>query len=363
MANRYYGVIPNTPENKRILDITMALDARRNVTGEPTYLWKVPSPNERPTLKGSGYTNDPAPRVLGGGLLAEMDERETMRRPRGMVSPYTQPPNEYVLAGTRPNYPYYNSVELDTINRKTLKGGLIDKNDLEELRRMGYIPKKDNLVMPKLDPSKINPEVVAYANSKREMERAKYRAKKLKAQEEIDGAGIFTAAGKEAAKEAAKKAAKEAAKAAMAAAKEAAKVAAKAAKEAAKIAAKSAAEAAKLGVAGAKQAAKGAVALASNKEFQEVVGQIAADKDVQKLVIDQITNLVKPKPTAEPVEETPVQEEEEEVEGGRIKRKSPRGKGKTDGRAKRALIVKKVMQEKGLKLIEASKYVKANNLY
>ena len=340
MANRYYGVIPNTPENKRILEITMALDARRNVTGEPTYLWKVPSPNERPTLKGGGYANDPAPRVLGGGLMQEMDERETMRRPRGMVSPYTQPPNEYVLAGTRPNYPYYNSVELDTINRKTLKGGLID-------------------AMPKFDPSKINPEVVAYANSKREMERAKYRAKKLRAKEELDGGGIFTAAAKEAAKEAAKKAAKEAAKAAA----QAAKAAVKAAAAAAKIAAKAAAEAAKLGVAGAKLGAKGAIAVASNKEFQEVVGQIAADKDIQKLVVDQITNLVKPKPTAEPVEETPVEDEEEEVEGGRIKRKSPRGKGKTDGRAKRALIVKKVMQEKGLKMIDASKYVKIHKLY
>ena len=37
--------------------------------------------------------------------------------------------------------------------------------------------------------------------------------------------------------------------------------------------------------------------------------------------------------------------------------------GKSDGRAKRAEIVKKVMKEKGLKMIEASKYVKANGLY
>lgn len=362
MANRYYSVLNNgTPENKKILEMTMALDARQNVTGEPTYLWKVPNLHERPTLKGSGYANDPAPRVLGGGILQEMDEREPMRRPRGMVSPYTQPPNEYVLAGTRAYYPYYNAVELDTINRKTLKGGLIDENDLEELRRMGYRPKKDKPYMPKIDPSKINPEAVAYANSKREMERAKYRAKKLKAQEEIDGAGIFTAAGKEAAKAAAKKAAKEAAKAAAKAAAEAAKLAAKGAAEAAKLAAKTAAEAAKLGVAGAKQAAKGAVALASNKEFQEVVGQIAADKDIQKLVVDQITNLVKPKPKDEPVTETPVEDEEEEVKGGRIKRKSPRGK--TDGRAKRAEIVKQVMRDKGLKMIEASKYVKVHKLY
>ena len=44
---------------------------------------------------------------------------------------------------------------------------------------------------------------------------------------------------------------------------------------------------------------------------------------------------------------------EVDIEGGRIK----------DGRAKRAEIVKRIMKEKGLKMIEASKYVKANNLY
>jgi hypothetical protein len=37
--------------------------------------------------------------------------------------------------------------------------------------------------------------------------------------------------------------------------------------------------------------------------------------------------------------------------------------GKSDGRAARAAIVKKVMKEKGLKMIDASKYVKANGLY
>jgi len=37
--------------------------------------------------------------------------------------------------------------------------------------------------------------------------------------------------------------------------------------------------------------------------------------------------------------------------------------GAKDGRAKRAEIVKKVMKEKGMKMIEASKYVKANGLY
>ena len=46
---------------------------------------------------------------------------------------------------------------------------------------------------------------------------------------------------------------------------------------------------------------------------------------------------------------------------GRKKRRSPAGP--SDGRRKRAEIVKKVMAEKGMKMIEASKYVKAHKLY
>ena len=48
------------------------------------------------------------------------------------------------------------------------------------------------------------------------------------------------------------------------------------------------------------------------------------------------------------------------VKGGK-KRRAPAKEG--DGRRKRAEIVKKVMKEKGMKMIEASKYVKAHNLY
>ena len=39
------------------------------------------------------------------------------------------------------------------------------------------------------------------------------------------------------------------------------------------------------------------------------------------------------------------------------------GKGRSDGRSARAAVVRKVMREKGMSMIEASKYVKANNLY
>jgi hypothetical protein len=41
---------------------------------------------------------------------------------------------------------------------------------------------------------------------------------------------------------------------------------------------------------------------------------------------------------------------------------SGRGK-KADGRSARAAVVRKVMREMGVSMIEASKYVKANNLY
>jgi hypothetical protein len=43
--------------------------------------------------------------------------------------------------------------------------------------------------------------------------------------------------------------------------------------------------------------------------------------------------------------------------------KGLKGKGKSDGRSARAAIVRKVMKEKGMSMIEASKHVKANNLY
>ena len=39
------------------------------------------------------------------------------------------------------------------------------------------------------------------------------------------------------------------------------------------------------------------------------------------------------------------------------------GLGKEGGHVKRADVVKKIMAEKGMKLIDASKYVNENNLY
>jgi len=46
-----------------------------------------------------------------------------------------------------------------------------------------------------------------------------------------------------------------------------------------------------------------------------------------------------------------------------VNRGGKRPVGASDGRRKRAEIVKKVMAEKGMKMIDASRYVKENKLY
>ena len=50
-------------------------------------------------------------------------------------------------------------------------------------------------------------------------------------------------------------------------------------------------------------------------------------------------------------------------QGRRKTKQQKRMVGGNDGRRKRADIVKRIMKEKGLKMIEASKYVKQHNLY
>lgn len=322
MADRVYDMLVDTPENRKIAETLRRYNNIKNTNGQPNYLWKVPHISGQPPLKGGCMCGH---EMTGGAMpnsvLLQMDERQPLQRPRGMVSPYTQPPDKYIISGNRPLYPQFNSVELDALNnRKVGRGwGAVEgynrdnkKMTPEEfeahVKRTGIkiaiskparIPKLDVIPRPAVMP---NPEIV------------------------LDGAGIFGAL----------------------------------AKTGAKTGAKYAVKGAKLAVAGAKQGAKIAVMVASNPAVQEVVKEIANDKDVQKAVIGQITTMIKGKAAENVVEDT----KDEELEGGKIKKgKSPRSKGKTDGRAKRAEIVKRIMKEHNLKMIEASKYVKAHNLY
>lgn len=63
------------------------------------------------------------------------------------------------------------------------------------------------------------------------------------------------------------------------------------------------------------------------------------------------------------IQHLPEGEGETIITGGRKHKKSRKAPSASDGRRKRAEVVKKVMNEKGLSMIEASKYVKQHGLY
>jgi len=85
----------------------------------------------------------------------------------------------------------------------------------------------------------------------------------------------------------------------------------------------------------------GGLSLPKITDIMEVAKPVA--KELGKVALDKGVDFLKKK-----------------IEGGSKKQS---GGGTGGGRAKRAEIVKKVMKEKGLKMIEASKYVKQHGLY
>jgi hypothetical protein len=320
MADRTYDLLIDTPENRKIAETLRRYNNIKNTNGQPNYLWKVPHISGQPSLKGGCMCGQ---EMKGGAMpnsvLLQMDERQTLQRPRGMVSPYTQPPAKYIISGNRALYPQFNSVELDALNNRKIGGGW---GAVE-----GYNPDGTKMTKEQRE---------AYLNLRRP--RAMYvRSDKPvlgrpdivpKPDIVLEGNGLLSS------------------------------MATQGLKQGVKTGAKYGVAGLKLGLKGAKEGAKIAVMVANNPVVREVVGEIAKDKDVQQAVIGQITSMIKGKAAENVVEDA----KEGELEGGRIKKgKSPRGK--TDGRAKRAEIVKKVMKQHNLKMIEASKYVKAHNLY
>lgn len=330
MANRYYDLLNTSPENKKILEITMKLDAMRNVTNQPTYLWQVPLLTGAHRIKeGKSYTP-----MVGGGYLDYMDEREPMQRPRGMVSPYTQPPNQFILGGTTASYPYYNADELKIVNAKKYGGGVKSGGAYNGATKREFLearnPKRNPFAPPTAEDNERSKKIMAFLDNERNLGKNYKLAKpKIVIDEAIEGSGALGS------------------------------MFVSGAKTGAKYGAKYGAQAVKTGISVAKTGASAAVSIAKSPAFQAVVSEIVNDKDVQKAVIDQVSSMIKGNKTLEEVKEEAT-ETPAPVEGGRI-RKTPRGK--SDGRAKRAALVKKIMNEKGMKMIEASKYIKANNLY
>ena len=83
----------------------------------------------------------------------------------------------------------------------------------------------------------------------------------------------------------------------------------------------------------------------------------------KEAVADESGDPVLPTVTKETVQSTPKAVRTRRVVKSELPSSTLSGLGKVKKSNPRAEIVRKVMAEKGLKMIEASKYVKANNLY
>lgn len=332
-ANRYYNLLLDTPENRKIKEHLKALDMMKNVNGEPTYRWKPPQISNSVLKGGSCCTSC---QMHGGAMpnsvLVQMDERQPIQRPTGMTSPFIQPPAKYVLAGGRASYPQYNTIEMNLIDKPKVRGGGYSEEEKREITNARRQNQNKWAYAPTAEDKERGNKINQWLENERNLGKKKPLPIPTIPDPALTGGGPWGA------------------------------MVSSGLKTGAKYGAKYGAQAVKTGIAGAKEGAKIAVMVAKNPAVQAVVTEIAKDPDVQKAVVGQITTLIKGKAAENVVEDA--KEETPALEGGRIKKgKAPKGKGQSDGRAKRAAIVKQVMKEQGLKMIEASKYVKANNLY
>jgi hypothetical protein len=134
MADRYYNLMPQTPENNRIRKALEVYDLKRN-TSEPTYYLKHTVPTGVNKIKGGmcncGHNNRlldrPMRQVLEGGSFPgyitadDMDARGKSRRPPGGVVD-TKMTGKLVRPGTMVRYPGYNMNEQ---KRLDMEGGFL----------------------------------------------------------------------------------------------------------------------------------------------------------------------------------------------------------------------------------------------
>jgi hypothetical protein len=134
MADRYYNLMPQTPENNRIRKALEVYDLKRN-TSEPTYYLQHTVPTGVNKIKGGmcncGHNNRlldrPMRQVLEGGSFPgyitadDMDARGKSRRPPGGVVD-TKMTGKLVRPGTMVRYPGYNMNEQ---KRLDMEGGFL----------------------------------------------------------------------------------------------------------------------------------------------------------------------------------------------------------------------------------------------
>lgn len=136
MASRNYGVAFDTPYNERLLRILEKYDMNRDTNGEPDDIQQMVG---GAVVRRGRMTRDhphlynPMIREMQGGKQREF-VLEGGFRPPGMVSPFIQsvPPDYPILSGTMNTYPMYNAVEMRAMN-----GGFIGPLAMAGLRLAG----------------------------------------------------------------------------------------------------------------------------------------------------------------------------------------------------------------------------------
>lgn len=112
MASRSYNPSP-FPISNSIEDTLEHYNMRKNPNSQPMIFKRQPIVVIRDTPVQRGE------RLVGGNMRKlEMDATEPMRRPAGFVSPHNQLATKYISNGNSASYPVYNSIE-----QKTLDGG------------------------------------------------------------------------------------------------------------------------------------------------------------------------------------------------------------------------------------------------
>ena len=337
MASRNYGLAFDTPYNREIVEMMDAAKARQiaegmTVEGSPTrfayemsggaYLGadgKVHHGNQH------GYST-----MLGGA------GSEGLRPPPGFVMPHHERPRQ-IVPGTSANYPQYNAVEQMEMSGYGVYSAGKTPKWLKSVGKAASNVGKAALHTAENVGSKVASNLVEDAIMGAVAAGVPSGGKKVAAHKK------FSRAVKKGAKSVGKQIAKSGTKAAKDAAKKVAKSdAVKAAKEEGKKAATKVAN--KADAAAARTVKKGLERATETGE--KSVARLERDADRK---IERAATKVEKKLGVSSMGKA----EAAPTEGGR----------KVDGRKRRAMIVKKVMKEKGLSLADASKHVKKHGLY
>jgi hypothetical protein len=134
MASRSYNPSP-FPISNSIEDTLEYYNTRKNPNSQPM-IFKYP---ERVVIRDTPRQD--VGRLYGGNMkMLEMDATQEQRRPPGFVEPHSSSAKKYISNGNSASYPVFNAVEQKAIDTK--KGGLMLLKDPE-----GWNKKKPDVVL------------------------------------------------------------------------------------------------------------------------------------------------------------------------------------------------------------------------